>query len=195
MVSGSHSSARGLFPFLLLVTVHAPGIEQSPAAPLPAPHRAPARQMRATWPWARMAMISTVHRTRPTLACPYKIGLTLFLLSTVAAMGESPNPSRSHQSRGRGEGGEEGSCSWTFTSSSSRSWSHRRPSKTRRAERQEHHAAHACVVAADDKVYRELKPACPLPAEPPRRHGVAPNHLQAHGEPSAIYLPRPLGVR
>jgi hypothetical protein len=131
-------------------------------------------------------MISAVHRTRPTLACPYKIGLILFLLSAIAAMGESPNPSRRRPLKRK-----EGSCSWTFASSSSRSWSHRRPSKTRRAEHQEHHAAHACVVAANDKVYRELKPACPHPAEPPRRHGIAPNRLQAHGEPSTIYL----GVR
>jgi hypothetical protein len=89
---------------------------------------------------------------------------------------------------------KEGSCSGTPASSLSRSWSHRRLSKTRWPEHQEHHAAHACVVAADDKVYREFKPACPHRAEPPQPHGVTPNRLQAHGEPTAIYLPRPLGV-
>jgi hypothetical protein len=90
---------------------------------------------------------------------------------------------------------KEGSCSWMSVSSSSRSWSHRWPSKTRRPEHQEHHAAHTCVVATDDKVYRELKPACPHRTVPPRCHGVAPNRSQAHGEPTAIYLRRPLGVR
>jgi hypothetical protein len=53
----------------------------------------PARQMRAAWPWARTPMISAVYRTRPTLACPYKIGLTLFLLFAVAAMGRIPHTS------------------------------------------------------------------------------------------------------
>jgi hypothetical protein len=107
MVSGSHSSARGLFPFLLPVTVHAPRNEQRPAAPLPAPHRAPARQMRAVWPWARTPMISAVYRSRPTLACPYKIGLTIFLLSVVAAMGRKPQFVAACAEEG-GKGGEGG---------------------------------------------------------------------------------------
>jgi hypothetical protein len=38
-------------------------------------------------------MITAVYCTRPTLACPYKIGLTLFLLSAVAAMGRIPHTS------------------------------------------------------------------------------------------------------
>jgi hypothetical protein len=169
IVSGSHSSARGLFPFLLPVTVHAPRNEQRPAASLPAPHRAPARQMRAAWPWARTPMISAVHRTRPTLACPYKIGLILFLLSAVAAMGESPNPLRRRPQKRK-----EGSYSWTFASSSSRSWSHHRTSKTRRAEHQEHHAAHACIIAADDKVTASSsRPA----RTPPSHHGATASLL------------------
>jgi hypothetical protein len=53
-------------------------------APPPALHRAPARQMRAAWPWA------IVYRTRPTLACPYKIGHILFVLSTATTMGIAP---------------------------------------------------------------------------------------------------------
>jgi hypothetical protein len=114
-------------------------------------------------------MISAVHRTRPTLACPYKIGLILFLLSAVAAMGESPNPLRRRPQKRK-----EGSYSWTFASSSSRSWSHHRTSKTRRAEHQEHHAAHAYIIAADDKVTASSsRPA----RTPPSHHGATASLL------------------
>jgi hypothetical protein len=59
----------------------------------PCPASRPARQMRAAWPWARTPMITAVYCTRPTLACPYKIGLTLFL-QTAAAHGKIPSRRR-----------------------------------------------------------------------------------------------------
>jgi hypothetical protein len=53
------------------------------------------------------ARIFAVYRTLPTLACPYKIGHILFLLSAVTAMGIAPKFIAACAEEG-GKGGEGG---------------------------------------------------------------------------------------
>jgi hypothetical protein len=100
MASGSHSSAGGYSHFSSL----RPSTSAQRAETGGAPHRAPARWMRAAWPWARMPMITAVYCTCPTLVRLYKSPAVPCSGPARRRQGISSPNSSHHSSRGEGRG-------------------------------------------------------------------------------------------